>query len=222
MQSVIVIGNSLTAEVLYSLLREDERYNVECFAVDRQFITENKFQGLGVVDIEDIPSLFDKSKIKIVMAVGYKNLNQNREVIYNRVIDLGFQIETYIHPDAIVHSKDIGNGCIILPGAVVDPCCTIGNNTVIWSNVICAHHSVIGDNCWVASGSILSGEVKLGNNTFLGVSAVIVNKVIVGDYNIIGAGAMITKCTNANEVYLTKAGEKIPFNSKEYAKVYGF
>ena len=61
MQSVIVIGNSITAEVLYSLVREDERYNVECFAVDRQFITEDKFQGLGVVDIEDIPSLFDKT-----------------------------------------------------------------------------------------------------------------------------------------------------------------
>ena len=222
MQSVIIIGNSITAEVLHSLIREDERYKVECFAVDKEFISEDKFQGLKVVDIEDIPSLFDKSKIKIILAVGYKNINQNRETIYNKVIDSGFAIETYIHQDAMVHSKNIGNGCIFLPGASVDPCCTIGNNTVIWSNVVCAHHAVIDDNCWIASGSILSGEVKVGNNTFIGVGAIIVNKVIIGEYNIIGAGALITKNTNANEVYLTKSGEKIPFNSKDYAKVYGF
>jgi len=222
MESVIIIGNSITAEVLYSLIRSDERYNVECFAVDNEFITEDKFQGLRVVDIEDIPNLFDKSKIKIILAVGYSNINQNREAIYKKIIDLDFEIETYIHHDAKVHSKDIGRGCVFLPGAIVDPCCTIGENTVIWSNVICAHHSIIGDNCWIASGSILSGEVKVGNNTFIGVGAVIVNKVVLGAYNIIGAGALITKNTNENEVYLTKAGEKIPFNSNEYAKVYGF
>ena len=66
MKSVIIIGNSITAEVLYSLIRADERYNVECFAVDSEFITEDKCQGLSVVDIEDIPNLFDKSKIKII------------------------------------------------------------------------------------------------------------------------------------------------------------
>ena len=222
MQSVIIIGNSIMAEVLYSLIKDDDRYKVECFAVDREFISEDKFQGLKVVDIEVIPSLFDKSKVSVILAVGYQNLNQNRETIYSRIIDLGFEIETYIHQDAMVHSKDIGNGCIFLPGAIVDPCCKIGKNTVIWSNVICAHHSIVGDNCWIASGSVLSAEVKVGNNTFIGVGAVIVNKVVVGEYNIIGAGALITQSTNAEEVYLTKAGEKIPFNSKEYAKVYGY
>jgi sugar O-acyltransferase (sialic acid O-acetyltransferase NeuD family) len=222
MQSVIIIGNSITAEVLHSLMSKDERYKVEGFAVDKEFISEDKFQGLGVVDIKDIPNLFDKSEIKIVLAVGYKNQNKNREKIYNRILDSGYEIISYIHKDAIVHTEDIGNGCVLMPGAVVDPCCKIGNNTVIWSNAICAHHSTVGDNCWIGSGSVLSGQVKVGSNTFIGVGAIIVNEVVVGDYNIIGAGALITRCTNADEVFLTKAGEKIPFNSKEYAKTYGY
>jgi len=221
-QSIIILGNSITAEVVYGFVKKDERFKIECFAVDKQFINGNRFQNLEVVEIDRIPSLFDKTKTKIIMAVGYKNLNQNRELIYNRVTKYGFQIETYIHRNAKVHSKMIGNGCIILPGAVVDPFCRIGDNVVIWSNAICSHHSVIGNNCWVAAGSILSGEVKIGNNTFLGVGSIIVNNVEVGDYNIIGAGAIITKCTNANEVYLTKSGEKIPFSSQEYSKVYGY
>lgn len=222
MKSVIIIGNSITAEVLYNLIKDDERYKVKCFAVDREFISENKFLGLEVVNITDIPELFDNSKVKIIVAVGYNNVNQDREAIYRRLIDLDFEIETYIHRDALVNTKDIGNGCIILPGSVVDPCCKIGANTVIWSNVICAHHTIIEDNCWVASGSILSGQAKIGKNTFIGVGAIIVNEVNIGEYNIIGAGSLITKNTGANEVYLTKAGERIPFDSFKYAKVYGY
>ena len=222
MKSVIIIGNSITAEVLYNLIKEDDRYKVKCFAVDREFMSGNKFQGLKVVDINDIPQLFNNTEVKIIIAVGYNNVNQDREVIYSRLRDLNFEIETYIHQDALVHTKDIGNGCIILPGSVVDPCCKIGENTVIWSNVICAHHTIIEDNCWVASGSILSGQTKIGKNTFICVGAIIVNEVNIGEYNIIGAGSLITKNTGDNEVYLTKAGERIPFDSFNYAKVYGY
>ena len=222
MQSVVIIGNSITAEVVYDLIKKDERYKVECFSVDKQYINQKRFHDLETIEIDRLTNVFDKSNIKIIVATGYSNLNKNRELIFQRIIKYGFQIETYIHPDAKVHSKNIGNGCLIFPGAIVDPFCKIGNNVVIWSNAICAHHSVVGNNCWIASGSILSGEVKIGHNTFLGVGSTIVNKVEVGSYNIIGAGATITKCTNAYEVYLTKSGEKIPFNSKEYSKAYGY
>lgn len=222
MQSVVIVGNSITAEVVYDLIKKDKRYKVECFAADKQFINERRFYNLDIVEIDQLIGLFDISKIKIIMAIGYNNLNQDRELIYKRITKYGFQFETYIHHDAKVYSKNIGDGCLILPGAIVDPFCKIGNNVVIWSNAICAHHSKVRNNCWIASGSILSGEVKIGLNTFLGVGCTIVNRVEVGNYNIIGAGATISKCTKPHEVYLTKSGEKIPFNSKEYSKAYGY
>jgi sugar O-acyltransferase (sialic acid O-acetyltransferase NeuD family) len=222
MKPVIIVGNSITAQVLYSLIKEDDRYKVECFAADEKFISSNKFLNLKIIDINEISKLYDMSEVKIILAVGYNNINQDREALFKRLLGLGFSIETYIHKNASVHADRIGAGCIILPGAVVDPCCKIGSNSVIWSNVVCAHHSDVGNNCWLATGAILSGESTIKKNTFLGVSSIILNKVIVAEYNIIGAGAMIMKNTKPNEVYLSKAGEKIPFNSKEYAKVYGY
>ena len=41
-QPVVIIGNSITAEVVYDLIKKDERYKVECFAVDKQYINELK------------------------------------------------------------------------------------------------------------------------------------------------------------------------------------
>lgn len=222
MQSVILIGNSITAEVLYHLINEDNRYRIEGFAVDKEYIKEHKFLGCDVIEINDIPKMFDKSVVKVILAIGYKNLNQNRENIYNRIAEIGFDIETYIHQKAMVYTKDIGKGSIILPGSILDPCSKIGRNTVIWSNVVCAHHSVVGDNCWIASGSVVSGEAEVKNNSFIGVGAIIVNKVVIAEYNIIGARAFMTKSTSAEEVFLTKSAEKIPFKSKEYANVYGY
>ncbi len=222
MQSVIIIGNSSMSEVLYTLIKNDKRYKVECFAVDSKFITANTFLGLRVIDISEISKKYVKSKVKLLIGIGYKNINRNREDVFNRLLSLGFNIETYIHKDASVHTDKIGVGSIILPGAVIDPGCEIGSNTIIWSNVICAHHSIIGNNCWVAAGTILSGESTIRKNTFLGVGSIILNKVIVAEYNIIGAGAVIMRNTKDEEVYLTKGGQKIPFNSMEYSRAYGY
>ena len=222
MQSVIIVGNSLMSEVLHTLIKNDKRYKVECFAVDSRFITVNTFLGLKVIDVSEISKKYDKSKVKLLIAMGYKNMNRNREEVFKRLLALGFDIETYIHKDASVHTDKIGVGSIILPGAVIDPGCEIGRNTIIWSNVTCSHHSIIGNNCWASAGTILSGESTIRKNTFLGVGSIILNKVIVAEYNIIGAGAVIMKNTKDEEVYLAKGGQKIPFNSMEYSREYGY
>ena len=39
----------------------------------------NKFQGLKVVDINDIPQLFNNTEVKIIIAVGYNNVNQDND-----------------------------------------------------------------------------------------------------------------------------------------------
>jgi sugar O-acyltransferase (sialic acid O-acetyltransferase NeuD family) len=221
MQPTIIVGNSITAEILYDLIKDDNRYQIEAFSVDEEFITEKKFLGLDVIPLEKLAFLYNTSTFKIIVAVGYGNINKNREMLFHRVSNFGFEPITYVHNDAKVFSKEIGKGSIIMPGAVIEPYTKIGANAVIWSNCTIAHHAVIEENCWIASGTVVSGEAKIGRNTFIGVNSTIVNKVIVSEYNIIGANTLISKNTKPNEVYLARSGEKLRLNSQEYTKFYG-
>ena len=222
MKKVILIGNSITAEILYKYLENDNRYEVVAFAIEKEFIKNNKLFDKDVIDINELKNKFDINTYSIIMAIGYNELNKVREKLFKLVKGFGYEVETYIHPDAKIYSDfDIGEGSMILANSTVEPFAKIGKNSVIWANCVIAHHSNIGDNCWIASGTVIAGNAKVGNNSFIGVNVTIVDKVAVGDFNIIGAGAMISKNTKENEVYIIGNASKHRFDAINYDKYFG-
>jgi sugar O-acyltransferase (sialic acid O-acetyltransferase NeuD family) len=223
MQKVLIAGNSISAEIIFSYIKLDTRYEVIGFTVDANFITEKELFGLQVIPIDQIQSLYpaNNSNIKVVMAIGYKNLNRTRENIFFRLKEFGYQIETYIHPDARVYNGGIiGEGSVVLANTVIEPYSKIGVNSVIWANCTIGHHSKVEDHCWIASGTVLAGEANVKNNCFLGVNVTIANQVIIEEGNVIGGSTFITKSTKGNEVYLSRNGEKHRFDSENYMKYF--
>ena len=220
-QKIIIVGNSISAEITFELIKNDSRYEVLCFISDSEFIKENTFCGLNVVDTTKLKDLYNPKEVKLVMAVGYRGLNKIRAELFNKLKEQGFTFETYIHQDAKVYNSDkIGEGSFIMPNAVIEPFTKIGKNSVIWSNTTIGHHSEVGDNCWIAASSVLAGNVSIKDFSFLGVGVVVSYSVVIEKSNIIGAGANITRCTKENEVFLSRSGEKHRFDSENYAKFY--
>lgn len=218
MQNIILIGNAITAEIIYGYIKDDTRYNICAFAVDKDYISDAEIKGLPVIDLEEMSHHFPSDKHMALMAIGYHNLNTTREHLYQRTKDMGYKVLTYIHENASVHSTDIGEGSIVLPGSVVEPHVKIGKNNVIWANCTIGHHAQLGDHNWIASGTVLAGEAKLADRCFLGVNTTIANKVSIASDNLIGAHTSIQKDTKENEVYLSRQGEKHRFPAKDYAE----
>ncbi|MBE0515245.1 acetyltransferase [Sulfurimonas sp.] len=220
-EKVIIIGNSITAEILYKYITNDKRYQIECFCVDRNYIKENILFGIKVVSLEEIQEKYPPKDYKVLLAMGYNNVNQDRECMYQKVKSLKYEIITYIHKDAKVYNDfNIGEGSIILANTVVEPFAKIGKNSVVWANCTIGHHAEVEDNCWIASGSTIAGEAKIGSNSFLGVGVTVVNQVRVGKLNIIGANVLVSSNTKENEVCLARAGERHRFPALDYAKYF--
>lgn len=223
MKKVILAGNSITADILNSYLRQDDRYQVVALTVDDDYVAQGGIQGLETIALSKLNSVYAPQDCAIIMAMGYNDINRSRESMFYRLKEMGYHIETYVHRDAKVYTEHpLGEGCCILPSAVIEPHVQLGANSMIWANVTLAHHSSVAENCWVASGAILSGSAKVERNAFVGVNATIVNEVVVGEYCIIGAGALITKNTKASSVHLARSGEEHRFPSQDYVKYFGF
>ena len=219
---IILAGNAITAEIILAYLRQDTRYHVVATTVDDDFVISGTVKGIPSIGLSDLKSTFPSDEASIVMAMGYDNLNRNRQSMFARLKSLGYSIETYVHPDANVYSEHpIGEGSVILPSAVVEPRVRIGANTMVWCNVTLAHHSSVAENCWIASGAVISGQATISHNTFVGVNATIVNGITVGEDNVIGAGALITKTTQANSVHLARSAEQWRYSAEDYAKYFG-
>ena len=218
MRKTVIIGNAISAELLYEYLRHDGRYQIEAFSVDAQYIKEGSLFERPVVDLANLAEQYPPGDYGVLMGIGYGDLNRTRERIFTRLKAMGYAIETYIHPDAKVYSPFIGEGSILMPNTFVDVHAQIGANTVVWGNCSVAHHAKVGPNCWLASGCVLSAGVEIGANGFIGVSATVVNNVRVGSHNIIGACSLVVKNTGDFKVYISRQTEEFRLGSEDYIR----
>jgi sugar O-acyltransferase (sialic acid O-acetyltransferase NeuD family) len=222
-QKIILAGNAITAEVLFAYLRRDARYEIAGFIVDDEFVMQGAVGGPRKVGLSGAVNAFSTDIYRVIMAMGYNDLNRSREVMCGRLKAMGYGVETYIHPDARVYTDTpLGEGSVVLPGAVIEPHVRVGANSMIWANVTLAHHCSVAENCWVASGATVSGKASVKRNCFIGVNATIVNAVTVEEYCIVGAGALITRNTKPSSVHLARSGEEHRFPSQDYVKFTGF
>lgn len=223
MKNVILAGNAITADILNCYIAQDDRYRVLGLTVDDDFLQRGGIQGLDSIALSNLREIHGPQDCSVIMAMGYNDINRSRESMFHRIKEMGYSIETYVHPDAKVYTEHpLGEGCVILPSAVIEPHVRLGTNSMVWANVTLAHHSSVAENCWVASGAVISGQAHVERNSFVGVNATIVNEVVVGEYCIIGAGALITRSTKASSVHLARSGEEHRFSSQQYVKFSGF
>jgi sugar O-acyltransferase (sialic acid O-acetyltransferase NeuD family) len=221
-QAAILVGNAVAADILYGYLRADSRYKVLACAVDDAYVDKSVLKDLPCIGLSRLREKFPPERHAAVMAIGYDNLNRTRESMFARIREMGYTVLTYIHPDAKIYCEHpVGEGCVVLPNAVIEPHARVGANSVIWCNTTIAHHAVVGDHCWIAAGAVISGQAKVRNNSFVGVNATIVNEVEIGEYNIVGAAALISKCSKAYAVHLARSGELFRYSSEDYVKHFG-
>jgi sugar O-acyltransferase (sialic acid O-acetyltransferase NeuD family) len=220
MTRLVLAGNAVTAEILLAYLKQDSRYEVAGLTVDDEYVGKGTVSTVPTTPLSRLQGTFPPGSCRILMAVGYDNLNRARASLFQRLKDMGYTMETYVHPQALVHTeRPIGEGSIVLPGAVLEPQAMVGSNSMIWCNVTVAHH--VGDNCWVAAGTVIAGQARVGKNSFVGVNATIVNKVAVGDNNIIGAGALVSRDTKPSTVHLARSAEPFRYSAEDYVKHFG-
>lgn len=222
MTKLVLAGNAVTAEILLSYLQADSRYEVVGLTVDDAYADKGTVTSMPTTPLSKLRQAHPPGSCRVLMAMGYDNLNRSREAMFQRLKDMGYAVETYVHPQAMVHTAlPLGEGSIVLPGAVLEPQARVGANATIWCNVTVAHHAAVGDNCWIAAGTVLAGQASVGRNSFVGVNATVVNQVKVGELNIVGAAALISRDTKPNTVHLARSAEPFRYSAEDYVKHFG-
>lgn len=119
------------------------------------------------------------SSYGIALAIGYENL-PGRWAAWLRARAAGYQAPVLIHPRAYVADLAlVGEGSMVMVGAVVDVRTTIGEAAVLWPSVSVNHDTSIGDNCFISPNATLCGFVELGANSFVGAGAAIADRCVV-------------------------------------------
>ena len=115
-----------------------------------------------------------------------------RARLYQKAVDLGFQMLTLVHPQAVVApSATLGPGSVVMGGAVLSTDVRVGANVTVYSGTVVEHDSVLQDHAALSPGVRLAGGVTVGQGAFIGIGASIIQGVRIGRWATVGAGAAV-------------------------------
>lgn len=211
MAKVVLFGILDTAELAHYYLEHDSEHEVVAFAVNREYIKEESFRGLPLVAFEDVETLFPPQDYSFFAPLTARNMNRNREKIYQEVKAKGYPLISYISSKATIFDRSVvGENCFILEDNTIQPFTTIGNNVVLWSGNHIGHHGQIQDHVFFTSHVVLSGHCTVESYSFFGVNATIRDYTRIAQGTLVGMASAITKETEEWGIYIGNPAKKVP------------
>ena len=202
-KKLVIVGNTSNARLARYYFDIDSDYEVAAFAVNKEYIKEESFEGLPLTALEDIEKNYPVSEYELFIAVGYTDMNKIREKLYYYCKEKGYTLANYISSRcSFLTQFPTGDNCFILEDNTIQPYVRIGNNVVLWSGNHIGHDVKIEDHNFISSHVVISGFVTVKRNCFIGVNATLRDAITIAPETLIAAGAIIMKDTEEKGVYL--------------------
>lgn len=190
---LVIVGAGGHARVLAEIVQLSGGWQLAGFTDTDPKLKDTRVLNAPVLGTDEIlEGLRSQGIEKFVIGVGSTKNNGQRSMLYRKVLQVGLEPVSLIHPSAILSpSAEVGRGTVILARAVLNSGAKIGENVIVNTGAIIEHDCVIGDHCHVASGACLSGGVRVGPKSFIGAGATVIQNIRIGRACLIGAGAAV-------------------------------
>jgi UDP-perosamine 4-acetyltransferase len=190
---VVGIGAGGHAKVIIDILSHSPRVQVVGLVELATRLFSETIEGSLILGDDDLlPQLLAEGVGFAFLGIGGVGNNLPRAEAYDRILKLGFDLITAIHPRAVVaRSAKLGRGVSIMAGVVVNSAAVIGDNVILNSQCTVEHDCVIGDHVHIAPGATLSGAVQVGRFSHIGTGASVRQGVRIGERVVVGVGSVV-------------------------------
>lgn len=193
MNNILLIGAGGHAKACIDVIEQQGIYEIYGL-VDAYYQKGTKILGYPILGTDDdLPDLLPFCQM-VLIAVGQIKTPYPRIKLFKKLKELGFHLPNIISPYAYVSSHAIlGQGNIVMHGAIIQAGVKIGNNCIINSRALLEHDVTVADYCHISTSSTINGAVRVGEGTFIGSGSVIRESLIINNYSIIGMGKIVKK-----------------------------
>ena len=168
MDKIILFGSGGHATSCIDIIENRSDYEVAGFIVKNG---TNKKVNLRypILGNDNDLSLMRKHYDHALICIGQITCSKARVKSYKCLTQLDYILPVLKSNQSYVSkSAKIGQGTIIMHGAIVNANAKIGNNCIINSGSLVEHDVIIGNHCHIATGALVNGSVKIGNESFIG------------------------------------------------------
>lgn len=205
-QPLVMIGAGGHAKVLHALALAVGYRILGVCAPELVQQGQTHWRGVPVLGGDGALEQFEPAAVGMINGIGQLIGSQSREAIFVRLRQAGFNFPALVHPAAwVALTADLAQGVQVMAGAVIQPDCCIGENSIINTRASVDHDCDIGANVHIAPGATLCGGVRIHDRAFIGSGATLIQGLIVGNGAIVGAGVTLTRNLDGNQILLGPA-----------------
>lgn len=199
---IIIIGGGGHAQSCIDVIEQCGKFDIKGI-VDTDDNLGQSVLGYPIIgtdnNLHTLRTEFDHAFV----AVGQIKSASLRVYLFEMLQKLNYTMPAIISPKSYVSShSEIGDGTIIMHGAIVNANVSIGRNCIINSNALVEHNALVGDHCHISTSSVLNGGVKIESRTFIGSGSVVIEDVSVGRACMIGASVLVRYNLGNNTEFL--------------------
>jgi sugar O-acyltransferase (sialic acid O-acetyltransferase NeuD family) len=188
---LILVGGGGHCKSCIDVIEIQGKYQIAGI-VDR---CKNKGQnvlGYEIIASDDELSGLLKPHIFFLITIGQIKHPTRRVTLFEELVKENTSFPLIISPHAYVSSHAvIGEGTIVMHGAVVNAGAVIGKNCIINTSSVVEHDAVIGNHCHISTSSVINGGAVIGNRSFVGSNTVVREYIEIGENSVIGAGLRV-------------------------------
>jgi UDP-N-acetylbacillosamine N-acetyltransferase len=192
-EKLVIWGAAGHASVVADIIRLCGKYEVFGF-LDDTYPERHGTEFLGCRILggeEQLDELYQIGVHHIIMGFGDNRARLRKSEL---VREKGYKLVKAIHPKSVVASDvRIGDGSVIVAGAVINPGSNIGENVIINTCASIDHGCALEDGVHISPGGTLGGRVIVRRAAWVGIGATVTEHVIIGEHSLIGAGAVVVK-----------------------------
>ena len=188
---LILIGAGGHANACIDVIERNGRYQVAGL-VGMPGEIDTRHLGYPVLAADDGLLQLAKKYQYALIAVGQIRSPDTRINLYQRVVELGFELPVVISPWAHISSHaSIGAGTIVMHGAIVNAGARVGCNCIVNTRAVIEHDAFVADHCHISTGAIVNGHSSIGTGSFIGSGSVVKEGVTIGQRSLVGIGLAV-------------------------------
>lgn len=153
---------------------------------------EETVSRLGIPRLGAEDALVRHPGLRGVVGVGAVGVSKVRAEVVARLAPKLSGWAPVIHESAWVSpTAEIGEGTVVLAGAVVNTGARIGRHVIVNSGAIVEHDVELGDFVQLSPGAVIGGGTRIGSGSYIGLGARIRDHVKVGTEVLVAMGAVV-------------------------------
>jgi sugar O-acyltransferase (sialic acid O-acetyltransferase NeuD family) len=154
----------------------------------------SRWEGLDVLGDDGALDRLPPDRVELVLGIGQLTKGTLRERLFVAWRARGYDFPTLVHPTAwVAPGVVLGDGVQVMAGAIIQPGCEIGANSIINTRSGVDHDCRLGCDVHVGPGATLCGTVTVEDGAFIGAGATVIQGVRIGGRAVVGAGVTLVR-----------------------------